>query len=170
MEINSTVGINLIGLASNKATIIPIQVGVKNVQNNPNDFGVGAVGSALAKELPYIRSIICRLFPEMFLFLNDVQLQLSADIDNVYDCKIVDTASAQLPLALSLCILLRKSLDLPCIENFAATGTLDPLGFITQVENLLIKRIAAQSMFLIEPSEFQHMFDALEAINCLVVR
>ena len=170
MKINATVDINLIGLASNKAIIIPIQVCGKTDQNNANDFGVGAVGSALAKELPYIKSIVCRLFPEMLFFLKDVQLQLSADIDNRYDCKIVDTVSAQLPLALSLCMLLRKSFGLPLIANFAATGTLDPLGFITPVEDLLSKRLAAQNTLLIEPAGFHHIFDALKAINCLVIR
>ena len=59
MKINTPVHINLIGLASNKAIIIPLQVCGKTDQNNANDFGVGAVGSALAKALPYIKSDEC---------------------------------------------------------------------------------------------------------------
>jgi hypothetical protein len=78
---------------------------------------LGTVGFTLAKELPYIKSILCRLFPEMSLFLKNVQLQVKSEIDDYYDCEIADTTSAQLPLALSLCMLLRKSFGLPIIVN-----------------------------------------------------
>lgn len=167
---NTTVGINLIGLANDQAIIIPIQLCGRTNQNNANDGSIGAIGMALVKELPYIKAILCRLFPEMLFFLKNMQLQLSADLDNQYDCEIMDTVSAQLPLALSICMLLRKSLGLSVIENFAATGTLDPLGFITHVQNLFLKKLAAKNRLLIEPSDFHHIFHALKAIHCLVTR
>lgn len=168
--VDTTVGINLIGLANNQAIIIPIALSGKTNQQDVSDWGVGAIGIALAKELPYIKAIIGRLFPEMLSFLKNVQLQLSTQLDDQYDCEILDTVSAQLPLALSICMLLRKALGLPLIENFAATGTLDPLGFITHVQNLFLKKLAAKGKLLIEPSGFQHIFHALKAIHCLVIR
>ncbi|WP_342265126.1 hypothetical protein [Cardinium endosymbiont of Philonthus spinipes] len=170
LQENTTVGINLIGLANGQAIVIPIQLCGKTNQSNANDSGVGAIGKALVKELPYIKAIVSRLFPEILFLLKNVHFQLSADLDNQYDCEIIDTVSAQLPLALLICMLLRKALGLPVIENCAATGTLDPLGFITHVQNLFLKKLAAKNSLLIEPSSFYHIFHALKAIHCLVIR
>ena len=164
---DSTIITYVIGSAGDKAMRIPIQVSGMTVHSIPVDRGIGTIGSAMVNELPYIRSVVSRLLPEMRLFLSNTQLQVE---DNFYNCTVIGTSSAQVALALAICALLRKSLSLPTEEFFASTGSLDPLGFITPVEDLLIKRSAVKNMLLIDSSKYKHLFDALHAIGCLIVR
>ena len=142
---------------------IPLKLSA-SIASEPICHAVGNIGTALLKELVYVQKIVARLIPEVRMYLDKVKLCLDVSHDA---CEIAGTSSSQLALALSLCSLLRKSLGLESSERFAATGSLDPLGFIGPVDDLLIKMAAAQDLILIESSSFGHLFEALDGINCL---
>jgi hypothetical protein len=83
------------------------------------------------------------------------------------ESKIIGTSSAQLSIALAMCALLRKRLNLSNESVFASTGSLDPLGFITYVSDLQIKRSVEKDIVLIDGSKYMHLFDVLKAVNFL---
>jgi hypothetical protein len=165
-----SISIYVIGITQNKALPIPLQISISNNDQGLRDRGMGEIGGALATELPYVKSVMGRLLPEISIFLENKRIELVSEIDKNYHFEVMDTSSAQLPLALSICMVLRKSFGLSYLENFSATGALDPLGFVTHVEQIPLKKLAAGNILFFDPFSLHHIFIALRTMSCLVTR
>lgn len=171
IEVFTTV--NLIGANNNLAFLIPVQFYASKKADNSlvNDFcGDGKTSQTLLKEIPYLKSLLISIIPELEILFKTYTIQLKSKIDDSYVVDITDTRSAQLGIALGLCILFRKSLGLSTNENFASTGSLDDLGFIKKVNDMDIKKRVAENSIHIDSSSCNHLFDGLHKIGGLELR